>query len=585
MAIQIQIRRDTAANWTSVDPILAEGEFGLETDTNQLKIGDGVLAWTALAYFGGGGNPFDQDLNTTDAVVFAGLTNNAIIYPTSDGTAGQAIVTDGAGNLSFASGANPFDQDLNTTDPVVFAGLTNNAIVYPTSDGTAGQAIVTDGAGNLSFATAGNPFDQDLNTTDPVIFNKVTLTGPIVERQVAASFTSGTLTLDCNSANVFTHALTANVTTVTINNIPTSGSAIGLTLILEADGTQRTITWPASFLWSGNSPPTITATNASKDAIVFFTYDAGTSWLSFVAGQDLYSVVVASGQAIFGYGIAVTTYFSMTNLVSNTGVVATDTTGVGTARQGLAAASFGTDKAIFGYGESPGQVSLTNLVSNTGVVSGDVTGVGTDRTALASSGYGGDKAIFGYGDVVNTSSSLTNLVSNVGVVSTDTAGVGTARVSLAAASYGTDKAIFGYGASGAYPGTVTNITNLVSNTGVVSNDVTGVGTSRNGPAAAGYGGDKVIFGYGTTSYPFMSYYSMTNLVSNTGVVASDVTGVGTVRAFLAAAKYGTDKAIFGYGYTGAAVSMTNLVSNTGVVSGDVTGVGTARYGLAAASYG
>jgi Major tropism determinant N-terminal domain len=103
MAIEIQIRRDTAANWTSVDPTLAEGEFGLETDTNQLKIGDGVLAWTALAYFGGSANPFDQDLNTTDAVVFAGLTNNAIIYPTSDGTAGQSIVTDGAGNLSFAS--------------------------------------------------------------------------------------------------------------------------------------------------------------------------------------------------------------------------------------------------------------------------------------------------------------------------------------------------------------------------------------------------------------------------------------------------------------------------------------------------
>ena len=49
--------------------------------------------------------------------------------------------------------------------------------------------------------------------------------------------------------------------------------------------------------------------------------------------------------------------------------------------------------------------------------------------------------------------------------------------------------------------------------------------------------------------------------------------------------YGTDKAIFGYGYTTVNVSMTNLVSNTGVVAADVTGVGTARYGLAAAGYG
>ena len=40
----------------------------------------------------------------------------------------------------------------------------------------------------------------------------------------------------------------------------------------------------------------------------------------------------------------------MTNLVSNTGVVGTDTTGVGTARQNLSACEYGGDKGIFGYG-------------------------------------------------------------------------------------------------------------------------------------------------------------------------------------------------------------------------------------------
>ena len=73
-------------------------------------------------------------------------------------------------------------------------------------------------------------------------------------------------------------------------------------------------------------------------------------------------------------------------------------------------------------------------------------------------------------------------------------------------------------------------------------------------------------------------------MDNTGVVASDTTGVGTARYFLAAAGYGTDKAIFGYGISNVNQSITNLVSNTGVVSTDTTGVGTARYALAAASY-
>ena len=241
-----------------------------------------------------------------------------------------------------------------------------------------------------------------------------------------------------------------------------------------------------------------------------------------------------------------------------------------------------TQKAIFGYGDTGSYVSITNLVNSSGVVAADVTGVGTARRLLAAAGYGGDKAIFGYGRP-SVEASMTNLVSNLGVVATDTTGVGTGRDGLAAASYGGDKALFGYGNIGASVGDNINssLTNLVSNTGVVATDTTGVGTARRELAASSYGGDKAIFGYGKTD----SDVSLTNLVSNTGIVASDVTGVGTARDFLAAASYGGDKAIFGYGYGGSNVSMTNLVSNSGVVATDTTGVGTARSQLAAAGYG
>jgi hypothetical protein len=49
---QIQVRRDTAANWTSTNPTLAAGEIGYETDTGKFKVGTGSLAWTngALLY-------------------------------------------------------------------------------------------------------------------------------------------------------------------------------------------------------------------------------------------------------------------------------------------------------------------------------------------------------------------------------------------------------------------------------------------------------------------------------------------------------------------------------------------------------
>jgi hypothetical protein len=49
-----QFRRDTAANWTANNPILQQGEFGLETDTSQFKFGDGSTHWVSLAYVGVG---------------------------------------------------------------------------------------------------------------------------------------------------------------------------------------------------------------------------------------------------------------------------------------------------------------------------------------------------------------------------------------------------------------------------------------------------------------------------------------------------------------------------------------------------
>ena len=252
----------------------------------------------------------------------------------------------------------------------------------------------------------------------------------------------------------------------------------------------------------------------------------------------------------------------------------------------------GLKKAIFGFGFITGGVtSITNIVSYTGVVSLDVTNVNPRaRGGVAAASYGGDKAIFGFGYVQssNTYVNTTNLVSNTGVVANNqssTVSRGTGRYLVGAATYGGDKAIFGFGYvdSPVLPKpTYKSMTNLVSNTGAVASDTAGVGTARYGLAAAGYGTDKGIFGFGTSSGNTRTL----NLVSNTGIVAANSSTLGvTGRYGPAAATYGGDKAIFGYGYTTVPVSMTNLVSNTGVMALDITGVGTARFGLAGSSYG
>jgi len=289
---------------------------------------------------------------------------------------------------------------------------------------------------------------------------------------------------------------------------------------------------------------------------------------------------IANNNGIFGWGEDTGGMVSYTNLVSNVGVVAADVTGVGTASKNRAGTEFGGDKGIFGYGEVENGVnnfiSETNLVSNAGVVATDTTGVGTARRNLAACRYGSDKGIFGYGKLISTGISMTNLVSNVGVVAVDVTGVGTGRESLMACEYGEDKGIFGYGSAA---DSNVSMTNLVSNAGVVATDVTGVGTARRVGGAIGYGDDKGLFGFG-----YDAATAVTNLVSNAGVVATDTTGVGTARYNLGATQYGSDKGIFAYGSTGSFTAVSNLVSNTGVVATDVAGVGTARQVLTACSY-
>ena len=102
-----------------------------------------VTVYDGRGFKGDPGDSFDQTLNTTDAVEFAGLINNGLTFPTSDGTAGQVIETDGAGVLSFVT---PSGGDFL---PLAGGTMTGN-IVF---DGTSGQFI---GKGTFDTSRGGN---------------------------------------------------------------------------------------------------------------------------------------------------------------------------------------------------------------------------------------------------------------------------------------------------------------------------------------------------------------------------------------------------------------------------------------------
>lgn len=95
MASIIQIRRDTASNWTSANPTLAQGELGLETDTLKVKAGDGSTAWTSASYLidtGGYAAYSDTTANFTGALQKSGSPVVTAAYTGDVDVTGELIV-------------------------------------------------------------------------------------------------------------------------------------------------------------------------------------------------------------------------------------------------------------------------------------------------------------------------------------------------------------------------------------------------------------------------------------------------------------------------------------------------------------
>lgn len=100
------------------------------------------------------------------------------------------------------------------------------------------------------------------------------------------TISAGTLTIDMAAAHYFMVSLNANVTTLTISNVVAS-AVNSFVLEFTADGTPRTVTWPASFEWPGGTAPTITSTSGKRDIYTCYTSDNGTTWAAFVTGQNI----------------------------------------------------------------------------------------------------------------------------------------------------------------------------------------------------------------------------------------------------------------------------------------------------------
>jgi hypothetical protein len=96
----IKLRQGTAAAWTTANPILASGEFGYETDTTKLKIGNGTATWSALSYWDDKSAPAVHT-HTASQISDSSATGRSVLTAADAAAARTAI---GAGTSSLVIG-------------------------------------------------------------------------------------------------------------------------------------------------------------------------------------------------------------------------------------------------------------------------------------------------------------------------------------------------------------------------------------------------------------------------------------------------------------------------------------------------
>lgn len=124
---KIQLRHDTAANWTTVNPVLLEGEIGIETDTKKQKIGDGSTAWNSLDY--DLASTALQSITSSDVTSALGYTP---VNKSGDTMSGDLTITKSKPVLylkdsSQTAGTTPSNQQSNR---IVFYDKNNVTVGY-----------------------------------------------------------------------------------------------------------------------------------------------------------------------------------------------------------------------------------------------------------------------------------------------------------------------------------------------------------------------------------------------------------------------------------------------------------------------
>ena len=231
MAIRIQLRKDTAGNWTSNNPLLYPGEMGIETDTGKFKIGPAVNAPTVGTAW--------NSISTYSNVTPAGLASSLGDYvPTTDvGVKGGLVEMDASGNALILGPGFIIEGVTDNTNEttVVFTDPTaDRTITFPDATGT---VVLADSTNTLTNKTLTSPTVSGLSLSDASI---------VFEGAVADSYETTLVVGEPTADRTVTlpdatDTLVGKATTDTLTNKTLTSPKINEDVVMSATATELNI--------------------------------------------------------------------------------------------------------------------------------------------------------------------------------------------------------------------------------------------------------------------------------------------------------------------------------------------------------
>jgi hypothetical protein len=261
MPTKIQMRRGTAAQWTSANPVLLSGEQGFETDTKKTKIGDGVTPWNSLGY--------------------AFVSNDLV-----SGSKGALITSNGTSVTALTVGAtNGHTLRVNSATAT---GLEWGAVEsLPNQTGNNGSLLTTNGTsaswtGILSTLINLSP-EERCNVVASAATGTINLNTATSSVWFYTSNASGNWTLNVRGDSTSTlNSLLATGDSITVAFLNTNGATAYYQTAFQIDGSGVTPRW------LGGSAPA--AGNASAIDVYTFTIikTASTPTYTVLGSQNRY---------------------------------------------------------------------------------------------------------------------------------------------------------------------------------------------------------------------------------------------------------------------------------------------------------